>query len=117
MQLSSFSALSDVSQGPSVLQSLFRGPFQMSLINVKAGKPRMPISTANSFNILINDDIDEELENNATVVDLTDLIKPPSPNKLKSHKQKAKFIMQIGNKSNVSDECVGMPMIFGCETI
>ena len=109
MQLFIFSALSDVSQGPSVLQSLFGGPFQMSLINVKAGKPRMPISTANSFDILSNDDIDEELENNATVVDLTDLIKPPSPNKLKSHKRKAKSIMQIGNKSNVSGECIGLP--------
>ena len=84
----------------------------MSLINVKAGKPRMPISTANSFDILSNDDIDEELENKATAVNLIDLLKPPSPNNLKSHKQKAKFIMQIGNKSNVSDECVGLLRIF-----
>ena len=73
MQLSPSAAFLDASQLHIVCS---RRPFHMSLIKLKSGRPKMPVGTGNSLGIFSNDDIDEELESKATVVDLIDLIKP-----------------------------------------
>ena len=60
-QLSPFAPLSDASQGSSVLQALFRGPFALNMLTAKKAKPKLRINTVNTFNTLATA---EEAEDN-----------------------------------------------------